>query len=211
MSTKSNKSASSDVSEVTETSLPTTSDYLSADRSEKAKMRAMVEKAMKSAIDAFDLDAAKAAKDLLDTFVTVRAEKVEKDYNGMVSAYVTALRVMAEKVESGEVSVPGVPDGFVYVAPESAPSESEVANMVSILSGVKPFRNANRNDIHGAIEQAFEDVEVSGFMTFGAIARKMGLPSSGAVAAAAARGDFPDNLDITPKSGSTGAGFTKTA
>lgn len=191
----------------TETALPSTSDYLSADRSEKAKMRAMVEKAMKSAIDAMDLSAAKSAKDLLDTFVTARPEKSEKDYNGMVSAYVSALRVMADKVEKGEVSVPGVPDGFVFDPTGSDPSGDEVASMVSILEAVKPFRNANRNDIHAAIESVFEGAESGTFHTFAAIARIAGLPSAGAVAAAADRGDFPDNLDIREKSGSTGRGF----
>lgn len=195
-------------------SLPSTSDYVSADRSGKAQMRGMVEKAQKSVMTdmtlepVFARDAYNALNDLLGSFRTERPEKSEKDYNGMVSAYVRALRVLADSIENGTESVPGVPEGFTFDGSETT-DDDLVRNYVSGLTSHKPFRNANRNDIHENIRQAFEDVEIGHFMTYGDVARKMGLPSSGAVSAAAARGDFPDNLDIQAKSGSTGAGFVK--
>ena len=154
--------------------------YRAATVAEKARLRADATTRLNDAVDALDMDAARAARDAIKSWTdAVASAPVVVDYAAILSVRVATLRAAADAIESGRIVPAGVPAGTsVAVGPFMADDDAAAR-----IAGAKITRSTVRNNIADAIEQAFEDADAGTFMSCATIAKKMGLPSAGAVAA----------------------------
>ena len=154
--------------------------YRAASVAEKARLRADATTRLNDAVDALDMDAARAARDAIKSWTdAVASAPVVVDYAAILSVRVATLRAAADAIESGRVVPDGIPAGTSVAVGPFMPD----ADAADRIAGAKVTRSRVRNNIADAIEQAFEDADAGTFMSCASIANKMGLPSAGAVAA----------------------------
>jgi hypothetical protein len=171
--------------------------YASADKGGKAAIRTFVTKAMLAAIDAKDMDAATAAKDLNESLVTVRDTSGNApDYAQIVAERIVSLRIAARRLESGDV--PNLPEGVVLDIDDLFAKVGKLDELVktgeSDISGegfmkVAWGTKAPKRDVGAHLREWANSVEIGRFATIATVAafrsEEYGSdnPSNGAVAA----------------------------
>lgn len=170
------------------------SEYRSADRAGKAKIRAALEAAMDAAVGAFDMAGALAARNtLLACKENGGPAKSEVDYQAVVARRIEALRLAADNLENG-VSVPsGFPEGFRYVrsevelSTEDAEAIAAEAKSIAETKLVRRVSSGERHSIADVVERAFEGATKGTTLKVSEIVRRGRTdeyaPSAGAVAA----------------------------
>ncbi len=202
--------------------IPSAADYASADRAGKAAIRTSVTKVMEAAIDALDMDVAKAARDALRSYTSSAPEKAEIDYIGLVAQKVANLRMAANLLETGTVRPSDVPadtdlsavrsrvNGDLTAATPITGTSADT-DVASAMASAKIARSTKQHDWDAIIIAYFADAPVGTWASCNTIAKSVDASASvGAVAAASTRFETPrDGVVFTPKSAERANGYTK--
>jgi hypothetical protein len=160
--------------------LPSLADYQAASGPDKVRMRTAAERAMREALASDEFATAKEINSALSTWAPAKAAKVFIDWNGLVAVRVASLRELADRIESNEVTLAGVPEGFSYTVADGEADEASITRLAGVRVGNS---KAAASDLQAAFDEVFEGRESGDFLTCQEITNLAGLPSSGAVAA----------------------------
>ena len=161
--------------------LATVAEYLAADAKGKAAIRKAAEEAMRAAIVAQDTEAAMAAMQARDGYVSARAAKapVEVNWDELVAGRIATLEAAIYRLRTGAFD--GAPEGYRFEGDATKAPVDEAA-----MATLTKVRRASRRDLGAAIA----DVVTGDFMTVAAIRRAITeategdyVPSDGAIAA----------------------------
>jgi hypothetical protein len=158
--------------------------YADADKINKAAMRSHVKSIMMAAIDALDMDAAHAAKSILDGFTSVRPKSIfdatAAHADKINSLRAAVHRAIADAHNASDVDRDRLADMIVGdYTDDHAARGTKIANGVSVRSGDR----APGRDLSAVFADIVATVEPGTFMTVAEITKWGELPSSGAVAA----------------------------
>lgn len=173
------------------------SEYVSADVSEKAKIRKIVQDAMLEAVRALDAELAVKVDSFASSLKSVSTGKVEIDHKARYAEFVATVGAFWADVMSGR----HVPEGIELDETDKSDVLDEITNLAwdemdekansDMLDKLRKVRNsrASGRDIPKHIEQVFSDLPVGTFLSNSKVAKSASdeygtdRPSSGAVAA----------------------------
>jgi hypothetical protein len=150
--------------------------YADADRAGKARIRATTDADMRAALRTGDIARAIVLGVTLDAMVTTKAP-VTVDYAATIAQRAADLYAAADALVTGMIVPDGMPEG-VTGRGVALPDASDAFRAIA---SAKVTRATDRADIAAAIVSAVSDTDA--WLTMTDVARKMGLPSAGAVAA----------------------------
>jgi hypothetical protein len=163
-----------------------------ADTKARNEIRRAVEAQRDAAIDALDLDLAKAWKAALEGLSVAKAApaKVEIDWAQITANVLADAEELVRALGTGEARVEGCPTDYTFdldergmpVLPEPT-TDRGTAVYAALHAATKAVKSGPQVRVQSVIDTAFEGTDKGTFLTVSEICNKAGYPHTGAVSA----------------------------